>query len=49
MRSQLPTLELDTVFEAKKELAIAVKNALTETMTTYGYQTLQTLITARTP
>jgi regulator of protease activity HflC (stomatin/prohibitin superfamily) len=35
MRSQLPTLELDAVFEAKEELAIAVKNALTETMTGY--------------
>jgi regulator of protease activity HflC (stomatin/prohibitin superfamily) len=38
MRSQLPNLELDSVFEAKEELAIAVKNALAETMTGYGYQ-----------
>jgi regulator of protease activity HflC (stomatin/prohibitin superfamily) len=49
MRSQLPTLELDAVFEAKEELAIAVKNALTETMTGYGYQILQTLITDLDP
>jgi hypothetical protein len=35
MRSQLPTLELDAVFEAKEELALAVKNALSETMTGY--------------
>jgi regulator of protease activity HflC (stomatin/prohibitin superfamily) len=49
MRSQLPTLELDAVFEAKEELAIAVKNALTETMTAYGYQILQTLITDLDP
>jgi hypothetical protein len=33
MRAQLPNLELDAVFEAKEELALAVKNALSETMT----------------
>jgi len=49
MRSQLPTLELDSVFEAKEELALAVKNALSETMTNYGYQILQTLITDLDP
>ena len=45
MRSQLPTLQLDAVFEAKEELALTVKNALTEVMTTYGYQIVQVLIT----
>jgi len=45
LRSQLPTLELDAVFEAKEELALAVKNALSETMSEYGYQILQALIT----
>jgi len=40
MRSQLPNLELDSVFEAKEELALAVKNALTDTMTGYGYVSL---------
>jgi hypothetical protein len=45
MRAQLPTLELDAVFEAKEELALAVKNALSETMSNYGYQILQALIT----
>lgn len=45
MRSQLPTLELDAVFEAKEELALAVKNALQVTMGEYGYQILQALIT----
>jgi regulator of protease activity HflC (stomatin/prohibitin superfamily) len=45
MRSQLPTLELDAVFEAKEELALAVKNALQETMSEYGFQILQALIT----
>jgi regulator of protease activity HflC (stomatin/prohibitin superfamily) len=44
MRSELPTLELDAVFEAKEELAIAVKNALAETMTSYGYQIIQVKI-----
>ena len=33
LRAQLPTLELDAVFEAKEELALAVKNALSVTMT----------------
>jgi regulator of protease activity HflC (stomatin/prohibitin superfamily) len=45
MRSLLPTLELDAVFEAKDDLALAVKNALAETMSGYGYQILQVLIT----
>ena len=49
MRSQLPTLELDAVFEAKEDLALAVKNALSGTMSSYGYQILQTLITDLDP
>jgi regulator of protease activity HflC (stomatin/prohibitin superfamily) len=49
IRSQLPTLELDAVFEAKEDLALAVKNALAETMTTYGYQIVQVLITDLDP
>ena len=49
MRSQLPTLELDAVFEAKEDLALAVKNALSQTMSEYGYQILQTLITDLDP
>lgn len=49
MRSQLPTLELDAVFEAKEDLALAVKGALTEVMTRYGYQILQALITDLDP
>jgi len=49
MRGELPTLELDAVFEAKEELALAVKTALSETMTGYGYQILQTLITDLDP
>lgn len=49
MRSELPTLELDSVFEAKEELAMAVKGALTEVMTSYGYQILNALITDLDP
>jgi regulator of protease activity HflC (stomatin/prohibitin superfamily) len=49
MRSQLPTLDLDEVFEAKEDLALAVKNALSETMSNYGYQILQALITDLDP
>jgi len=49
MRAELPTLELDAVFEAKEELALAVKNSLSETMSTYGYQILQVLITDLDP
>jgi len=49
MRSELPTLELDAVFEAKEELALAVKNSLSETMSAYGFQILQALITDLDP
>jgi len=49
LRSELPNLELDAVFEAKEDLAVSVKNALSETMTQYGYQILQTLITDLDP
>jgi len=49
MRAELPNLELDACFEAKEDLALAVKNALSETMTQYGYQILQVLITDLDP
>lgn len=49
LRAELPTLELDSVFEAKEELALSVKNALSEVMTRYGYQILQALITDLDP
>ena len=49
MRSQLPNLELDSVFEAKEELALAVKNALADTMTAYGYSINNVLITDLDP
>lgn len=49
MRSQLPTLELDSVFEAKEDLALAVKTALAAQMSLYGYQILNALITDLDP
>lgn len=49
MRSELPLLELDAVFEAKEDLALSVKNALAETMSNYGYQIVQVLITDLDP
>lgn len=49
MRSQLPNLELDSVFEAKEDLALAVKNALADIMTGYGYSINNVLITDLDP
>jgi regulator of protease activity HflC (stomatin/prohibitin superfamily) len=49
LRAELPNLELDSVFEAKEDLALSVKNALSETMTQYGYQIMQVLITDLDP
>jgi len=49
LRAELPNLELDSVFEAKEDLALTVKSALTETMTKYGFQILQVLITDLDP
>merc|ERR1712038_1813930 len=49
LRSELPNLELDSVFEAKEDLALAVKNSLTDTMGKYGYQIMQVLITDLDP
>jgi len=49
MRAQLPTLELDAVFEAKEELALSVKNELAQVMSDYGYQIVQVLITDLDP
>lgn len=49
IRSELPTLELDQVFEAKEDLALAVKQSLATSMSKYGYQVLQALITDLDP
>lgn len=49
LRAEIPTLELDALFEAKEELAQTVKKALAQTMTQYGYQIMQALITDLDP
>ncbi len=49
LRAEIPTLELDALFEAKEELAVTVKKALAQTMTQYGYQIMQALITDLDP
>jgi len=49
LRAEIPTLELDALFEAKEELAQTVKAALAQTMTQYGYQIMQALITDLDP
>lgn len=49
VRSVLPTLNLDAAFEAKEEIALEVKNALKETMESFGYQIMQCLVTDLNP
>merc|ERR1711935_1035178 len=46
---ELPNLELDYVFEAKEELALAVKTSLSRSFSRFGYQIIQTLITDLDP
>lgn len=49
IRSQLPTYELDAVFEVKEDLALKVKNELGAIMTEYGYMIQNVLITDLDP
>ncbi|KAH6555908.1 hypothetical protein KP509_1Z218400 [Ceratopteris richardii] len=44
VRSSVPRLNLDDVFEQKNEIARAVEEELEKAMRTYGYQIVQTLI-----
>lgn len=37
MRSTVPKMELDSAFEAKEELAHAIRDSLQQTMGSYGY------------
>ena len=46
VRSTVPKLLLDDVFEAKEELANAVKHELTESMSSFGYVTSIELATS---
>lgn len=49
IRSEIPTMDLDTVFSSKDQIALAVDTALAETMTVYGYTIQKVLITEITP
>eukprot|EP01068_Selenidium_serpulae_P007587 Selendium_serpulae@DN4756_c0_g1_i1.p2 len=49
VRSTVPTQNLDTVFESKDDIALAVKSELTTKMETYGYLIVQTLVTDISP
>ena len=45
VRAEVPKLILDDVFVRKDDIAIAVKRELNESMTTYGYDIINTLVT----
>jgi regulator of protease activity HflC (stomatin/prohibitin superfamily) len=49
LRSTLPRMELDQAFEAKEEIAHAVKSELERAMADYGFAILQTLVTDLEP
>lgn len=45
IRAQVPKMNLDDVFTSKEEIAAAVKEELTKSMTGFGFQIVNTLIT----
>ena len=45
VRANVPTLDLDDVFEKKEEIASAIKRELKETMDDFGYLIVQALVT----
>lgn len=45
VRSEIPTMILDDVFEKKDSIANAVKNELTQTMLEFGYEIVKALVT----
>lgn len=45
VRSQVPKMKLDDVFERKDDIAISVKSELNQAMTDYGYDIIKTLVT----
>lgn len=49
VRSTVPTQNLDTVFESKDDIALAVKHELTNKMEAYGFLIVQTLVTDVSP
>ncbi|HHJ8764986.1 TPA: SPFH domain-containing protein [Streptococcus pyogenes] len=49
LRSSVPKLTLDELFEKKDEIALEVQNQVAEEMSTYGYIIVKTLITKVEP
>lgn len=49
VRSTIPNQTLDRAFEEKEEIAQSVKRSLSQTMSSYGYQILNTLVTDMNP
>ncbi|CAM9406671.1 unnamed protein product [Chrysoparadoxa australica] len=49
VRSTLPKMELDAAFEAKEDIAVAVKSQLSEVMVSYGFEIMQALVTDLEP
>jgi len=45
VRARVPQINLDDLFEKKDEIASAVKNELNETMSTFGFEILNALVT----
>jgi regulator of protease activity HflC (stomatin/prohibitin superfamily) len=45
IRAKVPGITVDDLFEKKEEIAIAVKEELNETMNTFGFEILNTLVT----
>ena len=44
VRSTVPKMELDSAFEAKEELAHAIRDSLQQIMSGYGYAIIQSLV-----
>ena len=49
VRSTVPRIKLDDVFESKEEIAQSVKEMLTKAMQDFGYQIINTLVTDIAP
>ncbi len=49
LRSSVPKLTLDELFEKKDEIALEVQGQVAEEMSTYGYVIVKTLITKVEP
>lgn len=49
VRSTVPRIKLDDVFESKEEIAISVKDMLSKSMEGFGYQIMNTLVTDIAP